>query len=135
MRRILQMSEAEHIDAVLHKKPLGAKLGVKMPEGKRQSALEREFDAQLSLTNLPAPERDYVFLPDRKFEWDRAWPEQRIAIEIQGNVHRIKARFYADCEKLCLATMAGWRYLPVSRNEIKDGRAIEWLKSLITKGA
>ena len=99
--------------------------------GSGESSLEATFALQLRAWKLPAAQRNYQFLPDRKLEFDFAWPDQHVAVEIQGNVHRIKAMFYRDTEKMCLALVAGWRVLPLSRREIMDWRGVGWVAELL----
>lgn len=95
------------------------------------SELELLFAQQLTLMRLPNPKREYAFLEDRGFRLDFAWPEQRVGVEVQGMVHRIKGRFSADIEKRALALLGGWRVLEISGAEIRSGRAIAWLVTLL----
>ena len=95
------------------------------------SPLELAFAEQLSILRVPAPVREHRFLAERNFRLDFAWPPQRVAVEVQGMVHRIKGRFRADIEKRALALLAGWRVLEVSGAEIRSGQAIAWLIALL----
>jgi len=95
-----------------------------------QSPLERELAQQFQLVGL-APEVQYKVFERRKFRLDFAWADRKIAVLVQGNVHRIQSKFYRDCELFCLLTVAGWRYLPVSRNEIKSGMALKWTERMV----
>lgn len=81
----------------------------------RDSDLERTFDTWLSRlgSDLGEPEKNYRFLPNRKLELDRAWPEYRVAVELQGGTwiggaHVRGGRYRTDCMKLALAQLAGW---------------------------
>lgn len=103
------------------------------PAPPRESKLERRFDQQLAESGLPEPVRNYFFLDGRDLELDRAWPKRRIAVEIQGMAHRIKGKWKRDIEKRALAMLAGWRVLEVDGSSIRDGRAIEWLKTLMAE--
>lgn len=67
----------------------------------------------------------------RDFELDFAWPGLKVAVEVQGGVHRIKGKFGRDIEKRALAMLAGWKVLEVDSASIKDGRAIDWVKRLL----
>lgn len=53
------------------------------------SELERAFDTQLlSLgRDLREPIPEYKFLPDRGWKIDRAWPPERVGIELHGGGH------------------------------------------------
>jgi len=54
-----------------------------------KSNLERAFDTQFRILgeDLPKPESDYVFHPTRKWRLDRAWPDYKLAVEIEGGVY------------------------------------------------
>lgn len=117
--------------------------GAKHPEPKpaavaqsrKESQLERRFDQQLEQAWLPEPRKNWFFLNNRNFEFDRAWPALKVAVEVQGMAHRIKGKFKADIEKRALAMLAGWRVLEVDGASIRDGRAIEWSKQLLASEA
>ena len=70
--------------------------------------------------HLPVPEREYRFHPVRRWRFDYAFTEKKIAIEIEGGLYtngrhtRIKG-FQGDIEKYNTAVEFGWillRYLP-----------------------
>lgn len=105
------------------------------PKGKKvppmgQSALELEFSRQLLDAKFPPARREFKFMVDRGWRFDYAWPDRMIAVEVQGMVHRIKARFLADVEKLAMAQISGWRVLLVAGQDVRSGRALSWLISL-----
>jgi very-short-patch-repair endonuclease len=62
----------------------------------------------------PVPE--YRFHPVRKWRIDYAWPDRKLAVEIEGGVH-IRGRhvrpagFTKDMEKYNALDEAGWRLL------------------------
>lgn len=96
------------------------------PEG--PSKLELMFAGQIAADRLPPPQTEFAFHPERNFRFDFAWPEWKLAVEVEGMVHRIKTRFESDIEKYALAQLAGWTVLRVSGKVIRDGRAIGWLR-------
>lgn len=60
--------------------------------------------------------REYRFHPTRRFRFDYALPEYKIAIEIEGGVwikgrHTRGAGYQRDLIKYNLATTLGWRVL------------------------
>ncbi len=59
---------------------------IKKQIDKLGSSLERAFDTQFQRlgSDLPTPEKGYVFLPDRKFHFDVAWPKVKIGVELHG---------------------------------------------------
>lgn len=95
------------------------------------SRLERMMVQQLTLTKAPDYIREHQFDTERKWRFDFAWPVMKIAIEVEGGVHRIKGRFKGDIEKYNEAMLQGWSVIRVAQDEIKGGRAIAWLERLI----
>lgn len=80
------------------------------------SALEEQFAWACRTVGLPTPQREYRFLASRRFRFDFAWPEQKVAVEIEGGTwvagrHTRGAGFEADCEKYNEAALAGWLVL------------------------
>lgn len=57
---------------------------------------------------IETPEREYIFFPGRKWRFDYAWPNNKIAVEADGQVHRISGRWTRDVEKHNAAQMTGW---------------------------
>lgn len=63
---------------------------------------------------LPMPTPEYRFHLERRFRFDYAWPEQLIALEVDGGVwtrgrHTRGSGFMRDQEKTNLAALLGWR--------------------------
>jgi very-short-patch-repair endonuclease len=70
-------------------------------------------------------ERQFRYVPGRKFAADFSWPAYRLLVEIQGGVWNRKAHgsitgVLADIERLNLATLNGWRLLRFVTDEITD---------------
>lgn len=97
-----------------------------------ESKLERRMSQQIEDAKLPVPRRNHFPILGRDFELDFSWPDRKLAVEVQGMPHRIKGKFKADIEKRALCLLAGWKVLEVDGASIKDGRAIEWLKELLS---
>lgn len=95
------------------------------------SPIEALLDVHIRAEKLPRPVHEFPFLEHRKFRFDRAWPQIKFAVEVDGHVHRIKSRFDSDREKHALALLAGWTVLHVTGHHIRSGQAITWLKALL----
>ena len=103
-----------------------------------KSELEQEFEFQLKLFEFPKWETEYMFAKEdmgRRWRFDFAWPDYKIALEIEGGVfsggrHVRGKGFTADCEKYSAAACLGWAVLRVTAKHIADGDAIEWLDQL-----
>lgn len=71
-----------------------------------------------------APEREHVFLTDRKWRFDFAWVPQKVAVEVDGGIesggrHVTAKGFAGDLRKLNAATCAGWRVLRYVRDDLR----------------
>jgi very-short-patch-repair endonuclease len=97
-----------------------------------ESQLELLLLNRLEQAGLPLGEAGQQIIPGRKFEFDRVWREQRVAVEVQGGVHARMGHstgvgIERDCEKLSLAAAHGWRVIPVTEKQIKSGQAVQWI--------
>jgi very-short-patch-repair endonuclease len=50
------------------------------------SAAEDALAWQLRAARLPDPVREHQFAPPRRFRWDFAWPDHRVAVEVDGGL-------------------------------------------------
>lgn len=94
---------------------------------KSQSALRLEQQLQA----FPPHVKEWFPIAGRNFRLDYAWPDEKVAIELQGGVHRIKGKWVRDFEKRALLMIAGWRVLELDGKSIKEERSVEWLKALL----
>lgn len=84
----------------------------------------------------PAPVNEYRFAPPRRWKFDVAWPDLRVAIEFQGGIHsrgrHVRAKGFAgDCEKLSTAASLGWRVMPVTYAQMRKGKVREWVGKIM----
>jgi very-short-patch-repair endonuclease len=101
-----------------------------------KSALEEEFLFHVKSLNLPAPQEQYQIIPDRKFRWDFAWPDRKIAVEIQGGTwsggaHSRGWGIQRDCEKNNLAVCQGWRLLYFTSDMVHSGLALSVVEGIL----
>lgn len=90
------------------------------------------FLLQLRARNIEAPVRELVFHGERKWRFDFAWPDRKIAVEIEGGAwsrgrHTRGAGFREDCIKYGEAFRLGWTVLRVMPEQITSGLAADWL--------
>lgn len=133
MSKQFRLPDQAAFDALQSK--LKPKAGVTIPKPEKKAArgrsgLEISLERQMLDAGLKF-ETEYRFLPDRKFRADFAFVEQKLLVEVDGMVHRIKARFKADIEKKALALLAGWRVLSVGGDQVRDGEALKWIKEAL----
>jgi very-short-patch-repair endonuclease len=92
----------------------------------------------LKARKMPTPTPEYRFHPVRKFRWDWAWPEARLALEVEGGVwsggaHGRGTGIVRDMEKSTLAAEEGWRIIRVTPSNLATEatmdsihRALQW---------
>lgn len=72
---------------------------------------------------IPKPVPEFKFHPTRKFRFDFAWPEYKVALEVEGGVwvkgrHTRGQGFINDLFKYNSATMLGWRILRITPDQL-----------------
>ena len=102
------------------------------------SKLEDALLFQLKAAKLPQPEREYRFHPTRKWRFDFAWPERRLACECEGATwvngrHTRGAGYQNDCEKYNQAALTGWRVLRFTAAIIRSGMAVTTLERALAE--
>ena len=100
------------------------------------SDLEHVLAYLLRVNNLPQGEAEYQFHPTRKWRFDRAYPDVKLGIEVEGGMwtksrHRTGEGYTKDCEKYNQAVLLGWRVLRFTRSMLEDGSAIETIKEAL----
>lgn len=109
---------------------------------RQPSELERLLSEQIKDAGLQAPYLEHRPIMERRWRLDFSWvnlvkpggivEQALLGVEVQGMVHRIKGRFKADIEKRAELMLAGWRILEVDGDSIRSGRAIAWIRRLLT---
>ena len=94
------------------------------------------LDFQCGALHIPIAIPEYRFHPIRRWRFDRAWVDHKVAVEIEGGAfsdgaHVRGAHFRSDIEKYAEALMLGWRVLRVMPEHVTNGRAIQWVVTLV----
>lgn len=95
-----------------------------------QSKLEAEFAGIYALhgADLPALKTEYRFHPTRRWRFDFALVDYKIAIEVEGGVkggrHTRWYGFIEDATKYNSATVLGWRLLRYTSEHLKNPFAV-----------
>jgi very-short-patch-repair endonuclease len=81
------------------------------------------FILLLKAHKIKKPQKEFKFLQDRRFRFDFAWPEEKLAVEIEGGVwtggrHTRGKGYISDMEKYNLATLNGWKLLRYTPDQI-----------------
>lgn len=80
--------------------------------------------------------KEFRFHPVRKWRFDYAIPEHKIALEVEGGVwtggrHTSPKGFLGDIEKYNTATLLGWRVFRTTPDELYTGATLKLLKTAI----
>ena len=117
----------------------------RLPEILRAAGVESQLELlllnRLERAGLPLGEAGQQIIPGRKFSYDRIWREVdgrpvKVCVEVQGATfvkggHSTGLGIERDAEKACLAAVHGWRYLPVTKHMILDGRAVRMIAAAL----
>lgn len=84
--------------------------------------------AARQLAGLPDFVPELQFHPTRKWRFDYAWPQRKIALEVHGGVfkksrHTTGAGFTKDREKMNEAQLHGWIVIEVTTEQLTSGEA------------
>ncbi len=88
-----------------------------------QSVLERRVDGLMATAGMPAPSHEMPLpgLGERRGRVDRAWPEVKLILEIDGRTwHSRESSMRNDRERDRAAGLAGWQTLRVLDEEVRD---------------
>jgi hypothetical protein len=94
----------------------------------RIKRLINDLPLQVAGLRIPAPAREHRFDRVRRWRFDFAYPAHRLALEVEGGIwtggrHTRGAGFLKDMEKYNEATLAGWRILRVTPEQLRNGYA------------
>lgn len=81
--------------------------------------------------------KEFKFHPVRKWRFDYAIPEHKIALEVEGGVwtggrHTSSVGFIKDMEKYNTATLMGWRVFRTTPDELYRLKTLNLLKTAIS---
>ena len=90
---------------------------------------------------LPMPRLEYHFAKPkpwqrRKWAFDFAWPNYRVALEVEGGIwvqgRHVRGKGYEnDCRKYSVAAIAGWAVIRATQRMLENGEAIEMVKQAV----
>jgi very-short-patch-repair endonuclease len=95
---------------------------------KPKSVWEEMFFIDILNRGCLIPTREYRFRVGRRWAFDFAWPDQMVAVEIEGGIynggrHVRPTGFENDCEKYNAATLDGWRVYRFTGPQVSNGSA------------
>lgn len=100
------------------------------------------FNDQCRLAGLPKPEAEFRFHPTRRWRFDFAWPNEKLAVEVQGGAfmvgggrHTRGGGFRKDAEKFSEAAILGWRVIHVLPEQMANGAALTLVSRALGRAA
>lgn len=101
---------------------------------RKQTQLEMWAAVLMRELGLPEPFTEYRFWPGRLHRFDFAWPQVKVAVELEGGTfsrgrsrHTTGIGHHNDCTKYNQALMFGWRVLKLTAKHLED---IEYLRQV-----
>lgn len=90
----------------------------------------------LKEARLAEPIMEYRFDAHRQWRFDFAWPERKVALEVDGGIwkqgrHTRGAGWLKDTEKLNSAATQGWRMLRCTPQQLASPEMIETIKAAL----
>ncbi|MCM1066822.1 MAG: endonuclease domain-containing protein [Muribaculaceae bacterium] len=84
--------------------------------------------------------KEYKFHPTRRWRFDYAIPEHKIALEVEGGVwtggrHTSPKGFLNDMEKYNTATLMGWRVFRTIPDELHTNTTLQMLRTAMETSA
>lgn len=91
-------------------------------------------------SGIPAFESEFVFHKSRMWRFDYAWPEQRVALEVDGGAgkfgrHSRPGGMRKDHEKINAAQLLGWKVLRALKGEELRVGTLELIRKALNCGA
>lgn len=104
-----------------------------------QSGFERLLLFQVKSLKLRPPVVQYRFHPERRWTFDLAWPDRKLAVEVEGGIwirgggrHNRASGFEKDIEKYNEAAILGYAVLRVTTGQVKNGEAIRTIERALS---
>jgi len=94
------------------------------------------IEAYFRAYDLPEPVGEHRFHPVRKWRFDVAWPDQKVAMEVEGGAwtkgrHTRGKGFISDMEKYNTAALMGWLLLRVIPDDLLTLKTAEMVKEAL----
>ncbi len=108
----------------------------KKPQKPAKQALRDVFTIICKTDLKEVCEKEFKFHPVRKWRFDYAFPEHKIALEVEGGVwtggrHTSSVGFLNDMEKYNTATLMGWRVFRTTPDELYKKKTLDLIKNAI----
>jgi len=90
----------------------------------------------INLSELPEHKKEFIFHPVRKWRFDYAWVDIKVALEIHGGIftngrHTRGKGFSEDKVKMNSAQLLGWTVIEATTAQVKNGQMLKWITQAI----
>lgn len=87
---------------------------------------------------IPVPVKEHKFHPTRGWMFDFAWPEHKVALEVEGGIwkqgrHNRGEGFLKDIEKYNAAGVLGWRVFRTTPDALLKKQTIEMIREVLNQ--
>ena|SRR3990167_7384615 len=108
------------------------------------------FNTVMSVFKVPAAVAEHKFHEKRKWRFDYAWPQLKIALEVEGGIYKRKGGkrcrfcgqtpqgrhntvkgFLGDMEKYNMASMAGWTVIRTTPEKLLTKETADMVLAVI----
>jgi len=112
------------------------KLQPKKKNNAKSQAVKLAKDVEFNLIALPDHVKEFRFHPVRRWRFDYAWPDLKVALEIHGGVftngrHTRGKGFTEDKVKMNTAQLLGWLVIEATAAQVKNGLMLMWITEAI----
>lgn len=119
-----------------------AKRGMKK-QAPTDSSLEALMGIQIRASKLPKPVKQCKFHATRKWRFDMAWPDKKVALEVDGGIwrknskgaaagaHSRPANIERDIEKGNAAIELGWTVIRATPQMVRSGEALRLIERVL----
>lgn len=131
--RQLQNNPAALLEAAEREDPLPRKVKTPMPLSEGEETVARDIKA----LGLPEPVREYKFHPTRDWRFDFAWPERKIALEVDGVMWDVQGGHQApddlaiQNQKQNEAIRLGWDVYRFTTAQVRAGEHLGVLEEVL----
>lgn len=120
----LSEAEAQRLGLIASSSKATVKRGLPAGVGQKRSKTKTPQRVLFECCQVYWPKSVEEFegaIPGRKFRIDIAFPEKKIAIELDGHeAHSFKDKFQRDRERQNLLTLHGWLILRFTAKDVRD---------------
>jgi hypothetical protein len=87
---------------------------------------------------LPEPVAEHKFHNERKWRFDYAWPDKKVALEVEGGIwcggrHVSPQGFIKDMDKYNAAAVLGWRILRTQPKKLISLGTVQMVKEALAQ--